>query len=135
MLRSACIYTAPNPHHGKRISIMSRHTDNTGNVPDPNIVPGVSYDLWWKELSPLGTTVGPYHRGEIDFAQLTKEYLERLCSDPASVARVQELIRLAGEQDVTVLCQEPTPQAHQCHRSVLLVHCAELYPSLEIDIL
>lgn len=134
MLRSACIYTEPRPEDGLRVSIMSRHTENDGETPDLRIVEGISYIKWWKELAPLDNTVGRYYGDRIDFEGLRDEYFERLCSDPFSISRVRQLIRIAEEEDVTVLCKEPTEMARKCHRSLLLDFCLDISPGLEIDV-
>lgn len=118
--------------HGRRFSIMSRHTLNDGVTPNDQIIEGVSYDEWWKELAPPDNLVGDwYKRREVlnltweKFADRYYDFLQ----NPIQRAKVIELIELALNERITVLCVEDTPE--ECHRSLLVKECQTLNPDLK----
>ncbi len=130
MLRSKCIKVPTDPADGLRISVMSQHTKNDGVTPDPDIVPRVSYRLWWRKLSPKETTLDRYLRREISFETFEQCYRYRLFHDAEAYDAVIMLIGLARVLTVTILCVEESPE--YCHRRVLLEVCKGIAPDLEI---
>lgn len=130
MLRCKGIKVPCEPEDGLRISIMIRHTLDDGVTPDPEITPDL-YDEWWKELAPPPTLVGAYLRGKIAWTDYTIGYLDHLGHEP-QIRKLRELIDLAKEQNVTVLCVEEIPD--HCHRRLLVMQCLVLDPTLEYEI-
>lgn len=109
---------------------MSRHTKNDGITPDPDIVPKVSYRLWWEKLSPKKKTLGRYLRGEMSFEAFEQCYRYGLFHDTEAYDAMIMLIGLARILTVTVLCVEESPE--YCHRRILLEVCRGIAPDLKV---
>lgn len=130
MLKGGCILTHHRQPGETLISVMSRHTDNLGEIDDPRITAD-HFDLHWLELGPAPNAVGPYYRKEIKWDEFARLYMVRLNEHPPTVDRLAELIRRATEEDLVVLCIEETHE--QCHRGLLLGHVATSYPELDVQ--
>lgn len=141
MLRGDCILT-PRYNNDRRISVMSRHTLSDGITPDTRIVRGNSFDEHLVELSPPDTLIGDWYRGKLGqrseetfverFAPVYIDYLQR-----GGRQAMAELARRAINENILILCIEPTPPENQpllCHRTILLSQCALLRSDLEIHI-
>jgi uncharacterized protein YeaO (DUF488 family) len=130
MLRTKCILLPSTNSDGLRISVMSRHTLNDGITPDTRIVPGLSYDMWLKDLAPPDNLVGKYYRGEIDFTHYSDLYLAHLRKD-FSVAILKAIARYALHKRITFLCIESVPTL--CHRTTLLYECWRYEPRIHLQ--
>lgn len=134
MLRTASILTPPQPQDGLRVSIMSRHTDEHGKVPDPRITPE-QFDEHWTELAPPPERVGAWHRSskeDTDWDFFKRAYLEKLRSDGEARIRMAELAGMASRGAVTIMCVEE--DAHRCHRRLLAEEISRNFPGIEIVI-
>ena len=131
MLKGGCILDHDRQPGETLISVMSRHTDDTGKVPHPDITPD-KFDLHWPDLGPHPKAIGPYLRGEIDWDKFTGLYLARLVENPDTIAKLEELVlrTLTGE-DIVVLCKETDHS--ECHRGLVLGHVATTHPELEVE--
>ncbi len=116
MLKTGCIRMPRRDDDGLRISIMSRHTLNDGITPDRRITPA-SFDAWWPELAPTASLLGDHYRSYIFSFQRDS---------------LDELIRIARDSTITVLCVETTPR--RCHRRLVAEMCREIDPRLRISI-
>lgn len=142
MLKSGCILRGLQVEDGLRISIMSRHTLEDGVTPDPRITDGM-FDFHVPDLAPSPEVVGKWYREEYGPRDLdtfntkfAQEYLGGLAKKHSTVL---QLVRLALNRDITVMCIEPELDLDEsdsllCHRRLLLAHCAMLNPRLKIDI-
>lgn len=129
MLKTRSIKAEIQPTDGKRISIMSRHTLEDGITPDPDILPEF-YDEWWPEIAPPAKLVGSYYKRGMSWSEFEEEYKNHIRQTEVAT-KVTELIDLAKEEIVTILCVEEHPD--QCHRRLLAEECLLLEPSLIID--
>lgn len=109
---------------------MSRHTLPDGATPDPGIT-ARSYDLWWPELAPKPSLIGSYYKRGLPWDEFELEYKRQLRTQAVS-QKIGQLIALSQSDPVTVLCIEDQPA--KCHRQLLLEHCLDLSPGLEIHI-
>lgn len=130
MLRTKSIITPAEQSDGLRISIMSRHTLNDGITPNPDIKPE-SYDEWWPQLAPPQTLLGSYYKRGLSWEDFQTGYIEHI-RQAATAAKIAELINLAKNNLVTVLCIETSPEF--CHRRLLAEECLLVEPELEINI-
>lgn len=130
MLRTGSILSPRADGDGLRISIMSRHTLDDGVTPNPRIK-GDLFDEHWPELAPSLRDVGAYYRGEIPFAELADRYRAKLVEDNLAISKIGELVNLATERDVTVLCIEDGSEV--CHRGVLAQVIMESYPDILVE--
>lgn len=127
-LRTRPIRSAPRESDGLRISIMSRHTLNDGETPDPEIT-DASFDEWWPELAPPPSLIGAYYKRNLPWVVFEREFKSylRLCEQNK---RLQTLMKLAKNSNATILCIEPTPEF--CHRRLVAEACREIDPLLEV---
>lgn len=128
MLFTKCILAPIEEEDGIRISVMSRHTLEDGVTPDKRIAEG-SYHSHFEPLAPRPELVGSYLRGEIDWDEYKKRYLDYLRS-PKIKGQVWGLARSALRRDITLLCIEETPE--RCHRRILAEECKEHEPGLRV---
>ncbi|MCL5430367.1 MAG: DUF488 domain-containing protein [Candidatus Marsarchaeota archaeon] len=119
------------------LSVMSRHTDNLGKNPDPNIFPD-SFTMHIPELGPPPWLINWWYRGnELPGAEIAerqetfkKDYLNYLRTEkPLSLAR--KVASDAVDGHIALLCKEKFPQF--CHRYVLALFLRGLEPMLVID--
>lgn len=68
-------------------------------------------------LSPSKKLLWGYKKGEIDWAEYVKTFYREM-DNPACVAVMREIKKLAKEKDVYLLCYEPPGK--NCHRYLLL---------------
>ena len=129
VLYTKCIYEKISAFDGIRVSVMSRHTEDDGKNPDPNILEGVTFDEWEKKLGPPQKLIGAYYRGGKIWDPFENGYLAHIRSDEIKPL-VENLARDAKTQDITVMCKELTPE--HCHRRLLAEECKKHEPSLEI---
>lgn len=115
---------------GKRISVMSRHTLRDGKTPDPEIT-NEMYDEWRKELGPPPKLIGAYYRHEISWDEFARSFREYLAL-PSVESLLRDLITLAHNSSVTILCVEDTPE--YCHRRLIAEQCSLLNSTLTIII-
>lgn len=137
MLKTKCIYLPPAAADGLRISIMSRHTLDDGQTPDPRIGPG-AYQLHWPRLGPPSTLIGQYLRREIGWPEYQRQFLFYL-GKPEQRRLLKELVRLARRSNVTLLCVESADELDadgllHCHRRLVAETCRRIDPSLDIEI-
>ena len=125
IIMTRCIYLPPRRDDGFRISIMSRHTLADGKTPDPRIHPGSFHDHW-PELGPPPKLIGAYYRGEIDWLKFADSYRRHIRSNAAAKRRIKQLIELARNSRVTLLCCEATEDVARCHRRLLAEHLLDL---------
>lgn len=102
-------------NEGYRISTMSRHTLNDGRTPHP-VITTKSYDLWMKEVAPPDALVASWYsknaNNKIDWEHFEKYYRLYL-QLPRQQEAIQEIIALAKEKLVTLMCIEEAPEF--CH--------------------
>ncbi len=130
MLNTRSIKSKIQSADGKRISIMSRHTLSDGVTPDPEIFQEL-YDEWWPELSPPGLLIGSYYKRGLAWSEFKEQYVDYLRQQNVA-AKIADLIDLANNGVVTVLCVEDQPE--QCHRRLLAEECLLLEPGLIVNI-
>ena len=130
-LRTKGIYEPIDPSDGKRISVMSRHTEDDGKEPDARIIEGVTFHEWEKKLGPPLKLIGAYYRGGCVWEPFEDGYLAHLRSDEISL-QVKKFAKRSLEEDLTFLCKEPTPE--HCHRRLLAEECKRYEPNLELVI-
>ena len=130
MLRSECILTPALPEHGKRISVMSRHTLSDGLTKDERITPS-QFHLHLPQLAPLPKLVGAYYRGEIAWEGFESRFTEHLKTEAMQIL-LMTLARQAMTEDITLLCIEATP--YRCHRRLLVEEAKVLLPDLKTQI-
>lgn len=68
----------------------------------------------------------------IDWEEFEARYLEYLRKDPEAIKKLDELISLAEESTITLLCVEESPD--YCHRSLLAKECQRRNPALIVII-
>ena len=129
MLFTRCILDVHLPLGALRISVMSRHTGSEGKIPDLRL-PG-RFDEHRSIIGPSLKLIGRYYRHEIDWNAFRVSYLLELTQGEKSMA-VDELIALALDRDIVILCIEEDPT--YCHRRLLAEECKRRCPALEIDI-
>jgi hypothetical protein len=79
MLKGGCILDHDRQPGETLISVMSRHTDEHGKVPDPRITPE-QFDEHWTELAPPPERVGAWHRSskeDTDWDFFKRAYLKK----------------------------------------------------------
>ncbi|MCA9348896.1 DUF488 domain-containing protein [Candidatus Saccharibacteria bacterium] len=109
---------------------MSRHTLEDGATPDPEIHDDL-YDEWWPELAPPARLVGAYYKRGLSWREFEQEY-QNFLRRPEVARKITELIDLARNCTVTILCVEDKPD--QCHRRLLAEACLEAANDLEVVI-
>jgi len=130
MLITKSIKSNPVASDGRRISVMSRHTLSDGITIDPEITSDM-FDEWWPELSPPSLIIGAYYKRGLDWPKFEQAYNDHL-QLPHIARKITDLIDLAQNQIVTVMCIENDPE--QCHRRLLAEKCLLLSPGLEVKI-
>ena len=130
MLYTKCIYEPPSTEDGVRISIMSRHTLDDGKTPDEKITPNL-YQDHKSTLAPLPTLLGDYYKRGLPWVEFEKRFKEYLGEEKQREA-LEEIIRMASEQNVTLLCKEDTPE--HCHRRLVAEKIKEMAPNIEVII-
>ncbi len=128
MLLTKCIFAPVEESDGYRVSVMSRHTLNDGVTPDLRITDD-SFHEWNRALAPPDRLVGAYYRRDVPWETFERLYCELLLTHPVAGC-VQELVELAKQSRITVLCAEETPE--RCHRRLLAEHCKKLDSGLEV---
>ncbi|MDQ5913857.1 MAG: hypothetical protein QG623_476 [Patescibacteria group bacterium] len=129
MLRGGCILSHERQPGETLISVMSRHTDNSGKNADPRITPD-RFDDHWTELGPNEKAIGAYYRHDIGWDEFANLYIVRLRENPTTIDKLAELVRRATEGNIVALCIEPTHE--MCHRGLLLAHVSQDYPDVEV---
>ena len=130
MLRTKSILAPKSLGDGIRISIMSRHTENDGITPNPEIT-DESYDFWIPELAPPLKLVGAYYRNEVYWDQFKDNYISHIRSNEI-YKKVDLLSGLSLDMNVTLLCVEETPEL--CHRRLLAEECLRYNYDLDLYI-
>lgn len=113
----------------KRISVMSRHTEEDGKTPDRRIIEGITFDEWQKDFSPPDELVGAYYRKELSWDDYEKRYLEYLRSDEIR-SKIEAFAKRCTEEIITLMCIEDTPE--KCHRRLLAEELQRYQPELKI---
>ena len=131
MLKTKCILAPAERSDGLRISVMSRHTENDGVTPHPQITSANYHEWHRRDFAPPGTLVGRYLRGWIKWPEYEERYLAYL-REPQRAMRLKQLARRALSENITLMCVEPTPE--HCHRRILAEECQRLLPDLELEI-
>lgn len=127
-LYTGCIY---HPHHVRfRISIMNRHTLVDGITPDPQIN-AQSYDRWEQSVAPPSRLLGDYYKRGLPWEEFERQYLLHI-QKPELAPKLIGLIQLGLLRDITLLCQEETPE--RCHRRLLAEECQRIKKELEVVI-
>jgi len=137
-LRTKCIFDPKEDDDGTRISIMSRHTKNDGRTAEPRIIEGVTYDLWWKELSPPEKLVGWWYRAGFDSPNKERlwndifmpRFIEHIRYDGESGRKLAALSELALIGNVTIMCAESGPQF--CHRRLVAEQVARSNSGIQL---
>ena len=129
MLKSRPILADKLPEDGKRISIMSRHTQNDGITPDERLTSD-RYDEHKPEFAAPGRLVWGYYRGEVSRDEYAKWYREHL--ETKQQDNVIQLIKDALVENITVMCIENTPEL--CHRRLFLEYAKELSDTLNLPL-
>jgi uncharacterized protein YeaO (DUF488 family) len=109
---------------------MSLHTLDDGITPDPTITTDM-YDRWCPVLAPPQTLVGAHYKRDLPWDQFEASYYDYLAGEEVQPA-VIELGETALQQNVSILCTEPSPE--QCHRRLLAIRAQLLVPELEINL-
>lgn len=125
-LYTGCIYH--NEHQGLHISIMNRHTLADGITPDPRITTQ-SYDRWEQSVAPPSHLLGDYYHRGLPWEEFERQYLTYI-QKPELRHKLIDLIQLALLRDITLLCQEETPE--RCHRRLLAEEAKRIKPELEV---
>lgn len=128
-LFTKCILGEREVSDGVRISVMSKHTLNDGQTPDPRITSD-KYDEHLPLLSPSPKLIGDYYRRGLPWVKFAERYLEQI-RQPAVLSQVSGLALRALQTDITLLCIEESPT--RCHRRLLAQECRDHYPSLIIE--
>lgn len=128
-LYTKCIFEPPESADGTRISVMRRHTLNDGVILDKRIVVGVSFYQWLVDVAPPANLVGDYIKRGLQWDEYERRYFEHLRTPPVAKL-VQVLAHRALDEDITLLCEEKTPD--RCHRRLLAEECARYEPKLTI---
>lgn len=117
---------------GIRVSTMSTHNLHppNGRTPDPEITKD-SYDWWLSELAPAKPLVYAWYKKFVTWEEFEDAYRSMLAL-PEKQEVLSELIDLAKQTIVTVLCIEETPKF--CHRRILAEVCRELDPEVVVEI-
>ena len=123
------IFKEKYPEDGKRISIMSRHTENDGKTPDKRIVEGTSFEEWLREFAPPEKLVGAYYREEISWEEFEEKYINFLRSNDIA-PKVKSFARRCQGEIITLLCAEE--DANKCHRRLLAEELQRYEPDLKI---
>lgn len=125
-LIAKCITADPEQSDGFRISIMSRHTQNDGRTPRPEL--DEMCDEHCPELGPSPKLIGKWMRGEISWKDYSIEYKIEMRAN-ATMIIIKKVIKMARKVNVTVMCIEENPE--NCHRKIFLEICRSMSPSLE----
>lgn len=126
MLRTKCITMHKQETNGTRISVMSQHTLNDGITPNPAITNDL-FDIHCPELGPPLELIGAYYKRGLPWEEFADQYQAYLRSIGKVVLGLAEQ---AYEEDITLLCIEPTPK--NCHRRLLAKHCQSLIPDIKL---
>lgn len=113
----------------RKISVMSRHTENDGKTPDQRIEEGISFDEWRQEFGPPAKLIGAYYRDEISFEKFEKEYLGYLRSEKIK-PMVESFAKRCCRESIILLCVEDNPE--KCHRRLLAEELKRYEPHLTI---
>jgi uncharacterized protein YeaO (DUF488 family) len=127
MLYTKSIHKLPEKSDGRRISVMSRHTQNDGKTPDPMIQ---AYDAWYRQLAPPDKLVGDYYLRGLSWDAFSVGYTNYIRKKGIDVL-VRRLAQEALASDITILCVEET--ADKCHRRILAEECQRYEPSLVVE--
>lgn len=127
-LFTKCIKLNPSKKDGYRISIMSRHTLEDGITPDPEIK---KFKQHWPVLAPTPRLIGDYYKRGLSWEKFEGRFNEFLELEAQQHA-LQEIIRMAYEGDVTLMCVEKTPE--KCHRRLVAEKIKEMEPDLKVII-
>jgi uncharacterized protein YeaO (DUF488 family) len=128
---TGCILIPPKPGC-LRISIMSRHTLNDGQTPDPRIDIFSSFHLHLPLLGPPPKLIGGYYKRGISWEVFAQEYLEYISNNDLCLQLLKALADKAETQDFELVCIEELPD--HCHRKLLADWLKKSFPKLKIII-
>ena len=126
-LSAKCILDKIEPDDGIRISIMSRHTQNDGRTPRPEL--DRMCDEHHPELGPSPGLIGKWMRREISWQEYVTEYRAQMKA-AVPMCMIRRIVSKARRENVTVLCIDESSK--ECHRRLFLEICKEISPSLVI---
>jgi uncharacterized protein YeaO (DUF488 family) len=112
-IRTRRVYDPPVAGEGERILVMRLW---------PRGIAKSKVDRWLRELAPVLPLMRGYRSGRIPWQKYRPQYLAGL-ERPEAQAHVEEILALAREGDVTLLCG--CPDLARCHRSLLQEYLAE----------
>lgn len=127
MLFTKCILHKALPEDGIRISVMSRHTLNDGQTPDPRIQ---KYHFHIPALGPSPRLIGRYYRTNMCLLDFSNAYRCEMQA-PSKQRLIKIIAWLSLFTDITLLCVEDNSDC--CHRSLLTRLCKQYVPEVEIE--
>ena len=105
MIKTKRIYEPPEPSDGHRLLVMRRW---------PRGIRKTAVDSWNPDLGPSLALLTEYRQGKLDFPTLAQRYRQEMQSRRE---HLEEVVRLAREGDVTLLCS--CQDEERCHRTLL----------------
>jgi uncharacterized protein YeaO (DUF488 family) len=95
---------------------MSRHTLNDGITPDARI-DSSRFDLHYPDLAPSPRLIGDYYKRALSWPDFEARFREEM-KGPKAISAMGEIVRMAREGNVTLLCIEEGDE--MCHRRLLV---------------
>lgn len=112
-IRTRRVYDPPVPDEGYRILVMRLWPRGIGKA---------KVDRWLRELAPVLPLMRGFRGGDVPWDDYRPRYLAGL-ERPEAQAHVEEILALARERGVTLLCG--CEELRRCHRSLLQQYLAE----------
>lgn len=118
MLTTKSLEVKRSKKDGIRICVMRR------------IRPEYDFDLWYPKVAPSERLLRKYViKKEIGWQEFKPKFLRFL---KRNSRYIKFLVKLAQEQNVTLLCWEKSPK--QCHRRLVAEECKKINPKLKVVI-